>query len=71
MSLGFFFEDISFDCLDFILGERNGSLSLAGSETSSLTAPSTTRARRNSTTKIIDNRPKHLMLGDFELANVV
>ena len=54
-----------------LAAERNGSLSLAGSETSSLTAPSTTRARRNSTTKIIDNRPKHLMLGDFELANVV
>jgi len=54
------------------LGERRGSISLAGSDASLSTAPSTTRTRRMSTTtKIIDTRPKHLMLGDFELTNVV
>ena len=45
-------------------GERRPSISVAGSEIS-------TRTRRMSTTKIVDTRPKHLILGDFELANVV
>jgi len=53
------------------LGERRGSISLAGSDASSSLVPGTTRTRRMSTTKIVDTRPKHLMLGDFELANVV
>jgi len=33
--------------------------------------PTATRARRMSVAKVVDTRPKHLMLGDFELANVV
>jgi len=44
---------------------------LAGSDASLSTGFNATRTRRMSTTKIVDNRPKHLMLGDFELANVV
>lgn len=50
-------------------GERRGSISLAAGDASTSHAP--TRTRRMSTTKIVDTRPKHLMLGDFELANVV
>jgi hypothetical protein len=53
------------------LGERRGSISLAGSDASSSLVSGATRTRRMSTTKIVDTRPKHLMLGDFELANVV
>ncbi len=44
---------------------------MAGSDASLSTGFNATRTRRMSTTKIVDNRPKHLMLGDFELANVV
>lgn len=44
---------------------------MASSESSLLSAPGTTRTRRMSTTKVVDQRPKHLILGDFELANVV
>ncbi len=29
------------------------------------------RTRRMSTNRVIDTRPKHSILGDFELANVV
>ena len=46
-------------------------MTMAGSESSLLTALSASRTRRVSTTKLIDNRPKHLTLGDFELTNVV
>lgn len=53
------------------LGERRGSITVASSETSLLSVPGSTRTRRMSTTKVVDSRPKHLMLGDFELANVV
>ncbi len=53
------------------LGQRRSSISLAGSDASLSTGFNATRTRRMSTTKIVDNRPKHLMLGDFELANVV
>ncbi|CAF0988850.1 unnamed protein product [Rotaria sp. Silwood1] len=57
--------------IESLLSERRGSMSLASSESSLLTVPGSTRTRRMSTTKVIDQRPKHLMLGDFELANVV
>jgi hypothetical protein len=43
-------------------------MSLANSEASGSGA---TRTRRMSTNRVIDTRPKHLILGDFELANVV
>ncbi len=59
------------DDLHYRLGERRGSISLAGSDASVSTAPNTTRTRRASITKVTDTRPKHLILGDFELANVV
>ncbi|CAF3886479.1 unnamed protein product, partial [Rotaria sordida] len=57
--------------IESLLSEKRGSMSLASSEASLLTVPGSTRTRRMSTTKVIDQRPKHLMLGDFELANVV
>ena len=57
------------DFFSFGSGERRGSISLANSDVSGGHAPA--RQRRMSTSKVVDNRPKHLILGDFELANVV
>ncbi|CAF3183181.1 unnamed protein product [Rotaria socialis] len=51
--------------------ERHGSFSLADSEISVATTTSTVRTRRSSANKIVDNTPKHSILGDFELANVI
>mgnify|MGYP006892785366 CR=1 FL=1 len=53
------------------LAERHGTTSLANSDASVSTGVSTTRTRRMSVNKIVDTRPKHLMLGDFELTHVV
>lgn len=50
------------------IGERRPSISLTNNESSGAGG---TRTRRMSTTKVVDNRPKHLILGEFELANVV
>lgn len=54
----------------FHLADRTGSLNLAGSDASISTTTSTAR-HRMLTNKLVDNRPKHLILGDFELTNVV
>ena len=53
------------------LGERRGSLSLAAGDASLPATHANPRARRMSTSKVVDNRPRHLVLGDFELTNVV
>ncbi|CAF3789579.1 unnamed protein product [Rotaria sp. Silwood1] len=57
--------------VESLLSEHRGSISLATSEASLTTASSTNRASRMSTSKTIDNRPKHLILGNFELSNVI
>ncbi len=50
------------------IGERRPSIPMANSDSS---MPNAARTRRMSMAKAIDTRPKHLILGDFELANVV
>ncbi|CAF1335593.1 unnamed protein product [Rotaria sp. Silwood1] len=57
--------------VESLLSEHRGSISLATNEASLTTASSTNRASRMSISKTIDNRPKHLILGNFELSNVI
>lgn len=53
------------------LDERQGALPLAGSEVSFSNSSNNDHGRRTSINKQVETIPKHVIIGDFELTNVM